>query len=392
MKRTKLGLLLACVCIAVLARAQESFDPFAEGRKLFEQKKYEEALAKFQKSLEYLPHDPTILSWIGATYLSLSKYPESEQALTEAVERGGTSYKFFELLSAAQARQGKWDAALATVKKYREVGIEEEKKENEEKLRTFEAALHIEKRVECLHREPPDRACADQELEAAWQLHPKDPAQDVSFTQIWTSKALAETDPARKAEAYARAETSARAWLASAVEAEKPKAKYALATVLVREKKFDEAIPMLEEIRKADPGNCAVKLELSRVFLAKADFAQAKALSSEAIDCRPDETQGYLMRATAEYGLNDCPSVIKDGAEYKKRAGKEEPKFVAYCRGVLESNQAAVNQQRQHADDYKKWIEQQLAEGDKAVEEALKPRQRGGKKQDDKDDKDKKND
>lgn len=377
MKRTKIVVLALCVGIAGMLWAQEAFDPFAEGRQLFEQQKYQEALVKFQKSLEYLPHDPTILSWIGATYLSLSKYAEAEQALTEALERGGTSYKFFELLSATQARQAKWDAALATIRRFREVGVEEEKKQNEEKLRTLEAALHLEKRLECLRREPADRACADQELDAAWQIHAKDPAQDVSFTQIWTSKGVAEQDPARKAEAYARAETAARSWLQSAPEADKPKAKMALAIVLVRQKKYDDALPFLEQIRSADPANCAAKLELARAYLGKEDYAQAKTFASEAIECRPEETQGYLLRATAEYGLDDCPSVVRDGAEYKKRAaGKEAPKFVAYCRSVLDSQRAAVDEKQKHAEDMKRWIQQQLEEGDKAVEEALKPRQR----------------
>ncbi len=381
---------ISCFCLAGILRAETIAvsDPFADGRRLFEEKKYEEALTKFQKALEYLPHDPTILSWVGAADMQLSRYSEAEQALKEAVERGGTSYKFFELLAASQAHQSKWDAALATVRKYREVGPDDEKKENEEKLRTLEIALHLEKRLECLRREPPDRACADTELDAAWQLKPTDPAQHVSFTQIWMSKGLAEKDPARKAEFYAKAETAARSWVASAAEADRVRARIALGTVLVRQKKFDDAIPVLAEASKVDPSNCAIRLELARAHLGKEDFEQAKAAASGVIDCHADESQGYLLRATAEYGLEDCRSVIKDGAEYVKRSpGKEEPKFVVYCRSVIDSQRAEADRQKQ-AEDYKKWVRQQLEEGDKAVEESInKKPKHNGKKQDDKDSK-----
>src|SRR5262245_28618362 len=215
----RLAVLLG-LCLAGTVWAQTISDPFAEGRRLFEEKKYAEALAKFRKSLEYLPHDPTILSWVGAAQISLSQFAEAEQSLTEAVDRGGTSYEFFELLAASQTRQGKWDAALATLARYREVGPEAERKANEEKLRNLEVALHLEKRGECLRREPADQQCADTELESAWKLGTKDPAQAATLAQIWMSEGVSESDPKQKAEFLGRAEAAARTWLGAAAPAE----------------------------------------------------------------------------------------------------------------------------------------------------------------------------
>jgi len=373
----RLALLLG-FCLASSVWAQTISDPFAEGRRLFEEKKYEEALAKFRLSLEYLPHDPTILSWVGAAQMSLSKYAEAEQSLTEAVERGGTSYEFFELLAASQARQGKWDAALATVKRYREVGPEAERKTNEAKLKNLEVALNLEHRAECLRSEPPAQACAEAALEAAWRVGTQDPAQSATFAQIWLSQGVSESDATRKAELLSRAETASRTWLAAAPPAEANRAKIFLGTTLVRERKFQEALPVLEEASKAEPGNCSVKLELARAYLGQENWAQVKAVATEAIACKPDEPIGYFLRASAEFGLEECPAVVKDGAEYLKRLppGKEEPKFVKYCKSVLDTQRAQADQE-----EYKKqmdrWIRQQLEDGDKAVEETL---MRGRKK------------
>lgn len=379
-----------CFCLVGVVGAQTFTDPFAEGREAFEAKKYEEALAKFRRALEIVPGEPTILSWVGAANMQLARYAEAEAALTEAVAKGGTAYQFFELLAKSQIHQGKWDAALATIRRYREVAPEAEKQENEEKLRALESALHLEKRLECLRADPPNLLSADAELETAWKLNAKDPAQYVSFAQIWTSKALAEKDPVRKAEYYARAEAAARAWVASAADAaEKIRAKTALGTVLVRQKKYDEAITVLDEASKAEPSNCALKLQIARAYLGKEDFRQAKAMASEAIDCAPAEPQGYLLRATAEYQLEDCPSVVKDGAQFAQRApGKEEPKFITYCKSVIKWERAQADRQK-HADDYKKWILQQLEEGDKAVEESIGKPKKDEKKNDKNGDKNK---
>ncbi len=358
--------------------AQTISDPFAEGRRLFEEKKYEEALAKFQKSLEYLPHDPTILSWVGASQLSLSRFAEAEQSLTEAVDRGGTSYQFFELLAASQARQAKWDAALGTVKRYREVGPEVERKENEEKLRALDVALHLEKRGECLRRDPPEHPCADTALEAAWQLGANDPAHAATFAQVWLSHGVSETEPARKGELLARAETASRVWVAAAGAAEANRARVFLGTTLVRERKFEEAAGVLEEARTAEPSNCSVKLELARAYLGRENYPKVKAAASEAITCKPEDAIGYFLRASAEFGLEECPAVVKDGAEYLKRVppGKEEPKFVKYCKSVLESQRAQADQQ-EYKKQMERWVRQQLEEGDRTVEETLlKPKKK----------------
>jgi len=338
-------------------------DPFEAGKKLFGEQKYTEALAKFQETLKWIPDDPTVLSWIAATHVQLSQFPEAEKSIQAAIANGGTSYQFYEMLTVSQVRQSKWDEALATIGKYRKIAPEAELKTNEPKLRAVEAALHLEKRGECLRRDPPDRDCADAEAEAAWNLGVNDPAQHAQFTQIWLIRGANTTDPAKKAEMYARAEKAARAWVGSAQPADAVRAKAALGTALVRQKKYDDAIPLLEEARRAEPTNCAILLELTRIHLAKEDYAAAKSTSSELATCRPDDPQPYLLRAMAEQGLGDCPAVIKDGAEYMKRApGKEEPKFVTYCKQMAEWEKNESKRQKQ-LEDYKKWVKQQLESG-----------------------------
>lgn len=360
--------ILLCLCLGTVL-AQTLSDPFADGRRVFEEKKYAEALVKFQEALAFVPDDPTILSWIGACHMGLSQFAEAEKAIGQAVEKGGAAYKFYELLMTSQARQGHWDDALATIRRYREVAPEEEEKENDEKLRALQAALHLEKRLVCLRRDPPDQQCAEAELDAAWQLKPKDTAQYVQFAQIWLLKAHAEKDPARKVELYQRSEAAARDWVASAPAADAIRAKATLGRILVRQKKYDEAIGLLEEVRKAAPSDCAVRLDLARCYIGKSDFAQAKAAATEAIGCNPGEAQGYLLRAMADHGLDDCPAVLKDGAEYVKRAqDKEEPRFVRYCKEVVEWQKREQDRQKR-LEEYKKWIQRALEEGSESPDE-----------------------
>jgi tetratricopeptide (TPR) repeat protein len=355
---------LAALLVPFWACAQfEEEDPFEAGRKLFEQQKYAEALAKFQETLKWVPEDPLVLSWIGACHVSLSQFPEAEKALKAAIDNGGNSYKFFELLTVSQVRQAKWDDALATIKRYRETATADEVQQNLDKLRAVESALHLEKRVACLRLDPPDKDCADAEAETAWALGAQDPAQSAQFAQIWLARGASETDPARRDAMYARAEAASRAWLAAAPAPDSARAKASLGTALVRQKKLDEALTVLEEAIQADPLNCALRGEVTRVHLAREDFPAAKAAATEMIACRSDDPQGWLFRAMAEHGLENCPGVLKDGAEYMKRApGKDEPKFVTYCKQVLDWKKAEDERKKQ-LDEYKKWVQQQLESG-----------------------------
>src|SRR5262249_36888136 len=145
-------------------------------------------------------------------------------------------------------------------------------------------------------------------------------AQAPTFTQIWLSRGAMEQDPAKKAELYGRAEAAVRTWLASAPDADKVRAKTTLANLLLRQKRYDDAIPLIEELKAGDPANCSARLELARAYLGKEDYPKARAAAADAVECQPAEPQGYLLRATAAYAADDCPAVVKDGAEYAKRA------------------------------------------------------------------------
>ena len=330
-RRTLFAVLLgALLCGAVFAQFE---DPFQEGKRLFEEKKFAEALERFKQALEYLPDDQSILSWIGACHMSLAQYPEAEVALGKAIDAGGRDYRFFELLAASQVQQRKWDAAIATVKKYRDLTPDAEEAEHDQTLRTLESALRLEKRADCAAAEPPDRACTDAEAEAAWALKPLDPTQYDRFMQIWIGKAVIEQDPAKREEYLSRTEIAAKTWIPSATGADAIRAKAILGNVFLRQKRYDEAQATLEEVKKADPTFCAVMFDLARVQLGKGDFNAAKGMATEGIACAPDDPQGYLLRATAEYGLDDCPAVVKDGAEFAKRAaGKASPMFMNWLR------------------------------------------------------------
>jgi tetratricopeptide (TPR) repeat protein len=251
-----------------------------------------------------------------------------------------------------------------TVKKYRDLTPDAEEGEHDQVLRTLESALRLEKRADCVAAEPPDRDCGDAEAEAAWALKPQDPTQYNRFMQIWIAKAVVEQDPAKREEYLRRTETAATTWLPSATGAEAVRAKAILGNVYLRQKRYDEAQATLEEVKKADPTFCGVQFDLARVQLGKGDFNAAKAVATEAIACAPDDPQGYLLRATAEYGLDDCPSVVKDGAEFAKRAaGKASPKFVSYCKNVMDWEKSEKDRQKR-VDEYKKWLMQQIEYGD----------------------------
>lgn len=359
----RLFALLLAALLAASASAQFD-DPFVEGKRLFEAQKFAESLEKFKEALQYVPDDQSILSWIGACHMSLAQYPEAEQALGKAIDAGGRDYRFFELLAASQVQQRKWDAAIGTVKKYRDLAPDDEEKGHDAVLRNLESALRLEKRVDCLRREPPDRECDDAEAEAAWRLEPTDPVQYNRFMQIWIAKGASEQDPAKRAEYMARSEKSILAWLPNAPAADAPRLKAILGNIYLKQKRYDEAITTLEAVKAADPTLCSVRFDLVRVHLGKNELETAKSLATEAIACAPDDPQGYLLRATAEYGLDDCPAVVKDGAEFAKRAaGKTSPKFVAYCKNVMDWEKSEKDRQKR-VDEYKKWLLQQIEYGD----------------------------
>jgi tetratricopeptide (TPR) repeat protein len=87
-------------------------DPNVEGRHLFEEKKFAEAAVKFKEALNFLPNDPSILSWLAACHLNLNQLPEAEDALARAIAAGGKEYRFFELLAATQFQLKKYDDAI----------------------------------------------------------------------------------------------------------------------------------------------------------------------------------------------------------------------------------------------------------------------------------------
>lgn len=361
----------ALVCGAALAQFE---DPFVAGKSLFEQKKYAEALERFKEAAQYLPNDQSILSWIGACHMSLAQYPEAEQALSRAIDAGGRDYRFFELLAASQVQQKKWDAAIASVKRYRDLTPDEEEKGHDEVLRTLESALRLEKRVVCLKSDPPDRACGEAEADAAWALKPNDPATYNTFMQIWYAAAVGEQDLVKREEYFRRTESAATTWLQHATGDDVQKAKMTLSSVYLKQKRYDDAIVVLDQIKAANPTYCVARFDLTRAYLGKGEFEKSKALAADAIACAPDDPQGYLLRATAEYGLDDCPSVVKDGAEFAKRAaGKASPKFVSYCKNVIDWEKSEKDRQKR-LDEYKKWLMQQIEYGDEeAGEEAAQP-------------------
>jgi tetratricopeptide (TPR) repeat protein len=354
---------LAVVCsTAVLAQYE---DPNVEGRHLFEEKKYAEAIVKFTEALNYLPNDPSILSWLAACHLNLGHLPQAEDALSRAIAAGGKEYRFFELLAATQFQLKEIDAAIATVHKYREVAPAAEQAQNDAKLRVVESEMHLAKRVECLKKDPPDKACGDAEAEAAWALESKSITHALQFSQIWNYAAGAEQDPVKRDQYLQRTEVATREWLKSATGADALRAKSVLGSVLTRQKRYDEAITVLGEIVAADPSRFSARVDLIRAYLAKEDFVAAKQASSDAIALAPEDPQGYLHRAMAEYGLEDCPAAVKDGAEYVKRAaGKPTPKFLEYCKGVMQWEQAERDRKKHQVEDYKKWLMQQLDYGD----------------------------
>ncbi len=365
MKR-RFAMMIAVLCVALHGAALAQFeDPNVAGRQLFDEKKFVEAAAKFKEALTYRSNDPSILSWLAACHLNLGQLPEAEDALARAIAAGGKEFRFFELLAATQFQQKKIDQAIATVRKYREVTPEAEQATNDAKLRTFEAEMHLAKRVECLRQTPPDRAGADAAAETAWVLEAKSLTHASQFAQIWNVAAGAEQDPAKRDEFLKRTETATREWLKTATGPDALRAKTILGSVLTKQKRYDDSIPLLREIIAADPTRFAARIDLIRAYLAKEDFNAAKQAASEAIAIAPNNPQGYLHRAMAEYGLEDCPSVVKDGTEFARlAAGKPSPKFLEYCKGVLDWQQSEKDRKNQQVADYKKWLMEQLDYGD----------------------------
>lgn len=371
--KQRFALVAALACLVFSGAVVAQFeDPNVAGRQLFDQKKFAEAAVKFKEALTYVPNDPSILSWLAACHLNLSQYPEAEDALARAVAAGGKEFRFFELLAATQYEQKKVDAAIATVKKYREVAPAEDLKQNEVKLRPFESELHLAKRLECLRATPPNRACGDAEAEAAWAVGANEPKWYQQFAEIWAAAAeTPELEAAKRDDYLKRAETATRGWMTIATGPDLLRAKTVLGGLLTKQKRYEDAIPLLQEIVAADPTQISARITLIRAYVFKEDFVTAKQAATEAIAVAPENPQGYLYRAMAEYRLEDCPAVVKDGAEYAKRsAGKPVPGFLSTCKNVLEFEQSEKDRKRREVDDYKKWLMQQLDYGDEESSDA----------------------
>ncbi|HEX9205344.1 MAG TPA: M48 family metalloprotease [Candidatus Deferrimicrobiaceae bacterium] len=97
---------------ARLREAQKAYDVSDQGDKLLQQKRYDEALAKYREAERMQPGQAPFHSSAGSVHLSRKEYPEAERELRKAIELDGELFEPRFLLGALKYQNQEFRAAI----------------------------------------------------------------------------------------------------------------------------------------------------------------------------------------------------------------------------------------------------------------------------------------
>jgi tetratricopeptide (TPR) repeat protein len=350
---SKISSLLTVVLIVLAAMTPvraDANDNFAEGQRLFNEKKFQAALDQFKEADALVPNEPRVYSWIAACLNELGQYAEAEKRVQGALEIIRESQKqdasklvtvppidvgYFSLLALVQTNLHEYEKARATLDTYKfNDDGSEDAKNTKQALATAKQTIRARMVVigtECL--KTGDLDCTRKAFSQAEAMQRSNPPLLETVARDAVAKAIrepgkTEEEKANRAKQFDVAVKTTRMWVAEAPSS--PEAQRLLAKALAggRTKEgCEEATKVLTALWDAstDPAkrDSTIQLELALAYQCLEHWEQEAAAASQFITLNPDDArgQGYCIRSYAQYRLGRCPETIEDGAKCKNPDG-----------------------------------------------------------------------
>jgi tetratricopeptide (TPR) repeat protein len=372
----RIGSLLIVALIVLVAMPPvraDANDNFAEGQRLFNEKKFQAALDQFKEADALVPNEPRVYSWIAACLNELGQYAEAEKRVQGALEIIREAQKqdasklvtvppidvgYFSLLALVQTNLKEYEKARATLDTYKfNDDGSEDAKNTKQALAAAKQTIRARMVVigtECV--KTGDLECTRKAFSQAEAIQPSNPPLLETVARDAVAKAdrepkKTEEEKANRAKQFDVAVKTTRMWVAEAPHS--PEAQRLLAKALTggRTKEgCEEATKVLTTLWDAstDPAkrDSTIQLDLAAAQSCLEQWEQAAAAASQFITLNPDDArgQGYCIRSIAQFKLGHCPETIEDGARCKD--GTAQP-LVEACQKHI----AKVESSRKEAED-----------------------------------------
>ena len=345
-----IGTLVIVVLLGAPPARSDANDNFAEGQRLFNEKKFEAALEQFKEADALVPNEPRVYSWIAACLNELGRYAEAEKRLQGALEIIRESQKqdasklvtvppidvgYFQLLALIQTNLHEYEKARATLDTYKfNDDGSEDAKNTKQALATAKQTIRARMVVigtECV--KTGDLECTRKAFSQAEAIQRSNPPLLETVARDAVAKADREPnktdeEKANRAKQFDVAVKTTRMWVAEAPSS--PDAQRLLAKALAggRTKEgCEEATKVLNALWDAssDPAkrDSTIQLDLAVAQYCLENWDQAAAAASSFIALNPDDPRGrgYCLRSSAQFQLGRCPETIEDGAKCKNADG-----------------------------------------------------------------------
>jgi tetratricopeptide (TPR) repeat protein len=377
-----IGTLVTAVLLGAPPARSDANESFAEGQRLFNEKKFEAALEQFKEADALVPNEPRVYSWIAACLNELGQYAEAEKRLVRALEIIRESQKqdasklvtvppidvgYFQLLSLIQTNLHEFEKARNTLETYTfpDDGSEDAKKTKQalEASKQTVRARMVAIGTDCVRAG--DLECGRKALTQAEAIQKANSSLRESLARDAVVRAdrepgATDEEKANRAKQFESAVKVTRFWLEEAPNS--PDAQRLLAKALAggRTKEgCEEATRVLTALWSAstDPAkrDSTIQLDLAVAYSCLEHWEQASAAASSFIELNPTDPrgQGYCLRSFAQFQLGHCPETIEDGARCKNADGTaRQLKHVEVCQQHLDKqdeNKKLADEQRERA-------------------------------------------
>ncbi len=346
-----IGTLVTVVLLGAPPARSDANESFAEGQRLFNEKKFEAALEQFKEADALVPNEPRVYSWIAACLNELGQYAEAEKRLLRALEIIRETQKqdasklvtvppidvgYFQLLALIQTNLHQFEKARKTLETYTFPD------DGSEDAKTTKQALEASKQTirarmvaigsECLRAG--DVECTRQALTHADALvrttqSPREALAKNAVARAEGEPSGTDAEKASRAKLFDTAVQATRFWLEESPNSLEAQRLLAKALVGGRTKAgCEEATKILTALWDASPDpaqrDSTIQLELA---VAQGNCLErwepAVAAASSFIALNPDDArgQGYCVRSYAQYQLGRCAETIEDGKHCKNADG-----------------------------------------------------------------------
>ena len=283
---------------AFLMPADEADELVKAGYELYRQKKYDEAIAKFQRAIELKPQDFRPYALSGFTYMEQEKFKSASDSFAKAIELKPADKNLYLYKAKADDLRGEKEAAIAACRK----ALEIDPSFAEAYMQIGETLQYDEKRRD--------------EAEAAYRAAVKaDPNIVFAFVRLGNILLYNKKDEKGAEENFRKA---------IKLDANQMAGRYDLGQMLIKQGRLKEARQLWE-------GRTTDKDNLFPNFVVILERAERLQRATDALAKKPDDPQTLLEMGNA---VMEGDSWVVDGRQERaivhfRKALKVKPDFIA---------------------------------------------------------------